>query len=206
MVVVPHFWRVLGPGHMHNFEELAWERELGTLKPPILKDFEPRGCLSRPLNFDQLLNNVSYVFGYNFFNFCPFGASQSPECSFFIDNQFCKFSFCKKAHFCIQFCGKSRKCQKTGKKLVVSVLLIQRVPRHPQTTWKAPNGPFFIGITRATFKSGQNPGFPIKKLKKRRLQQKIPLKMTKSHVNSNFVIVHSILACQRAAKVYNEGF
>ncbi len=31
---------------------------------------------------------------------------------------------------------------------------------------KAPNGPFFIGITRATLKSGQKNGFPIKKLKK----------------------------------------
>ena len=57
--------------------------------------FRVGGCLSGPLNFDQLLHNVSDVFRYNFVIFCPFGASQSPERSFFIENQFYKFGFCK---------------------------------------------------------------------------------------------------------------
>ena len=49
--------------------------------------------------------------------------------------------------------------------------------------------------------------FSHQKIKKQlRLRQKITLKMTKNHVNHIFVIVHSNLVCQSAAKVYNEGF
>ena len=47
-VVVPHFWRLLGPGHTYNFEELAWEQELATPKVLILKDFESGGAYLDP--------------------------------------------------------------------------------------------------------------------------------------------------------------
>ena len=44
-----------------------------------IKLFRAGSCHSGPLNFDQIFNNVFHVFGYNFLNFCPFVASQSPQ-------------------------------------------------------------------------------------------------------------------------------
>ena len=44
-----------------------------------IKLFRAGGCHSGPLNFDQIFNNVFHVFGYNFLNFCPFWASESPQ-------------------------------------------------------------------------------------------------------------------------------
>ena len=38
------------------------------------------------------------------------------------------------------------------------------------------------------------------------MSSKKPLKMAKNDVNGISAIASSILACQRAAKVYNEGF
>ena len=127
-----------------------------------------------------------HIFGYNFFNFCPFGASQSPECSFFIENQFCKFSICKKVHFCIQFCVKVGTLGKLEKKIVFGVLLIRSFKLSLRSTLKAPNCRFFMGNPWGTFKSGQNLGFFIVKLKKRQWRQKITLKMAKNHFNRIF--------------------
>ena len=129
-----------------------------------IKLFRAGGCHSGPLSFDQIFNNVFHVFGNNFYNFCPFGASQSPQQRFCIEIQICKFSFCKKFHFCIQFCVSSRNSREIGKKKIVfGILLIRSFKLHLRSTLKAPNCRAFIGNPWGTFKSCQKPGFPIKK-------------------------------------------
>ena len=94
---------------------------------------------------------------------------------------------------------------KLEKKIVFGILLIRSFKLSLRSTLKAPNCRFFMGNPWGTFKSGQNLGFFIVKLKKRQWRKKITLKMAKNHFNRIFVIVHSILACQHAAKAYNEG-
>ena len=116
-----------------------------------IKLFRAGGCHSGPLNFDQIFNNVFHVFRNNFLNFCPFGASQSPQRRILIDNQFCKFSFCKKIHFFIQFWCKVGTLGKLGKKLVFDILLIRSFKISLRSTLKAPNCKSFMGNPWGTF-------------------------------------------------------
>ena len=64
-----------------------------------IKLFGAGGCHSGPLNFDQLLNNVFYIFGHNSVNAHKQGLK---------DNQLWDFSFEKKIFLTLKNAGKVR--------------------------------------------------------------------------------------------------